>query len=127
MKKLVKLIRLSSKKAFIKLRNIWDISCIDLNKNFSVTNLFLKHISWSSKNRKIRDIIERLSSINLIEEISEKWKLTETRLEPKIEWYIYKCSYKINLKIWEIDFFMILWERINWEIILISVFLNYLE
>jgi hypothetical protein len=34
--------------------------------------LFLKHISGSSKNRKLKDIIERLSSINLIEEISEK-------------------------------------------------------
>ena len=127
MKKLIKLVRLSSKKAFLKLRNIWNIYCPDLNKDFNITNLFLKHISWSSKNRKIRDVIERLSCINLIEEISERWKLIETRIEPQIEWYIYKHSYKINLTIKNIDFFMILWERKNWEIILISIFLNYLE
>ncbi len=127
MQKLVALIRLSSKEAFKKLRSIWNIKCVCLNKNFTVTNLFLRHISWGSKNRKLRDIIERLSSINLIEKISKDWILTERRKSPKIEWYIYKYSYRINLLIWKIDFFIILWERNTWEIVLISVFLNYLE
>jgi len=79
MKKLVKLIRLSSKEAFRKLRNLWEIYSINLWKSFTVSNLFLNHISWSSKNREISDIIERLSSINLVELVSEKWELVETR------------------------------------------------
>jgi len=127
MKNLVKLVRLSSKEAFKKLRDSWKIYCNAIWKNFSITNLFLKHISWSSKNRKIKDIIERLSSINLIEKISLDWELVEERNQPVISWYTYKKSYKINLEISKIDFFIILWERVNWDIILISVFLNYLE
>jgi len=127
MKNLVKLVRLSSKEAFKKLRASWEIYCKAIDKNFSVTNLFLKHISWSSKNRKIKDIIERLSSVNLIEKIALEWKLTEERIEPIIEWHVYEKSYKINFEISKIDFFIILWERKEWEIVLISVFLNYLD
>jgi len=84
MRKIVKLVRLSSKEAFKKLRNNWKIYCKCLDENFIVTNLFLKHISWSSKNRKIRYIIERLSSINLIESISNNWILKEKRKNPII-------------------------------------------
>lgn len=69
-KKLVKLVRLSSKEAFLKLRNIWPIFCLAINKNFEVTNLFLRHISGSSKNRELFDIVERLSCVNLVEKIA---------------------------------------------------------
>jgi hypothetical protein len=127
MKNLIKLVRIASKESFIKLRNLWEIKCNSLWKNFKVTNLFLRHISWSSKWRKIKDIIERLSSISLIEKIAEKWILVETRKNPIIEWYRYEYSYKIKLNIKNIDFFIILWDRKTWETILISVFLNYLK
>ena len=59
MKKLIKLIRLSSKKAFIKLRDKWDIYCSPIEKYFKVTNLFLKHISWSSKKRLCQGLFPR--------------------------------------------------------------------
>ena len=127
MQKLVELVRVSSKETFIKLRSIWEIRCISLNKNFKVTNLFLRHISWRSKSRLLKEVIERLSSISLIEKIWEKWKLIETRNNPQIERFNYKKSYKINLTIKKLDFFIILAEKSSWELILISVFMNYLE
>jgi hypothetical protein len=127
MQKLVELIRVSSKETFIKLRSVWEINCKSLNKNFKVTNLFLRHISWRSKNRLLKDVIERLSSISLIEKIWEKWKLIETRDNPQIERFNYEKSYKINLTIKKLDFFIILAEKSSWELILISVFMNYLE
>jgi hypothetical protein len=127
MQKLVELVRVSSKETFIKLRSVWEINCNSLNKNFKVTNLFLRHISWSSKWRVIKDVIERLSSISLIEKIANNWKLIETRKNINIEKLNYSFSYKINLTIRKLDFFIILAEKSNWNIILISVFMNYLE
>ena len=127
MKKIVKLVRLSSKEAFLKLRNLWEINCYAIWKTFSVTNFFLNHISWKSRNRWIREIIERLSSINLIEKISCNWELVETRENIKIEWKNFKKSYKIRFIKQNIEFFIVLWEKENLKIILISVFLNYLE
>ncbi len=128
MQKLVKLVRLSSKEAFIKLRDLWYIYCKDLDKSFKVTNLFLNHISWSSKNREINDIIERLSSINLIEKISCFWRLVEIRKDIIIEnRRFFQQTFKIKYRINKFDFSIILWEKNGWEIILISIFLNYLE
>jgi len=128
MKKIVKLIRLSSKEAFLKLRNIWEINCYAIWKKFRITNLFLNHISGNRKNRSLIDVIERLSSINLIEKISVNWNLVETRKNITIEWSKkFKFSYKIKLIKNNMEFFIILWEKENKEIILISVFVNYLE
>ncbi len=128
MKKIVKLVRLSSKEAFIKLRNIWEIECTGIWKSFKVTNLFLRHISWWATKRSIKDIIKRLTSVNLIEKISRNWKLVEVReniiVEKKRK---FKKSYKIKYRIKDIEFFIVLWEKENWDIILISVFLNFLE
>ena len=127
MKKLKQLIKISSKEIFYKLRNLWEIECNSINKNFKVTWLFYRHISWSRKRRTIREIIERLSSISLIEKIAKNWKLIETRNNVKIEKFNYKISYKISLKIKKINFFIILAEKNNWKLILISVFINYLQ
>jgi len=128
MKKIVKLIRLSSKEAFLKLRNLWEINCYAIWKKFKITNLFFRHISWNAVKRNLREIIERLSSINLIEKISCNWELVETRnniiVEKKNR---FKKSYKIKYSFADIDFFIVLWEKDNNEIILISVFINYLE
>ena len=128
MKKLKQLIKISSKESFYKLRDLWEINCKSLNKSFKVTWLFYRHISGKSRNRVVRDIVERLSSINLIEKISLEWKLTETRNNIMIEkTRFFKKTYRIFLNIEKIDFFIILWEKSNWKIILISVFLNYIE
>jgi len=128
MKKIVKLLRLSSKESFLKLRNIWQIDCSAIWNKIKITNFFLKHISWKSRIRWLREIIERLSSINLIEKIINNWELVETRKNITIEWNkSFIASYKIKHIIKDIEFFVILAEKDNKEIILISVFLNYLE
>jgi len=127
MQKLKQLIKISSKESFYKLRDLWKINCKSLDKNFKVTWLFLRHISWVSRNRVIRDIIERLSSVSLVERIARQWFLIETRKDIQIEKFYYKFSYKIKLKIETIDFYLILAEKRNWNIVLISVFINYLE
>jgi len=128
MKKLVKLIRLSSKEAFKKLRNLWKIKCYAIDNSFEVTNLFLRHISGNATKRWIKEITYRLSSINLIEKIAMKWKLVETRKNIIIEWKRkFWKSYKIRYIQSKIEFFIVLWQKENWTIILISVFLNFLE
>jgi hypothetical protein len=127
MQKLKNLVKISSKENFYKLRELWEIKCFSINKNFKVTWLFLRHISWVSRNRVIRDIIERLSSIALVEKIAKKWELIEIRNKVQIEKFNYAKSYKIKLQIENIDFYLILAEKNNWTIILISVFLNYIE
>jgi len=127
MRKIIKLVRLSSKEAFLKLRDLWEIKCNSIWKTFRVTNFFLNHISWKSRNRVLREIIERLSSINLIEKIALNWELVETRENIKIEWKDFKKSYKIKFIKQKIEFFIVLAEKNNWELILVSVFINYLK
>ena len=127
MKQLIKLVRISSKESFKKLRDVWKIYCTELDIHFKVTWLFLRHISWNTKSRVLKDIIERLSSVSLIERIWKDWILVETRVDPKIEKKNYNFSYKINLMIEKIDFFIVLAKKANWEVILISVFINYIE
>ena len=127
MQKLKQLVKISSKEIFYKLRDLWEIKCNSIDKNFKVTWLFLRHISWISRNRVIRDIVERLSSVSLVEKIAKNWDLIEIRNKIQIEKFNYKKSYKIRLKIENIDFYLILAEKNNWTIILISIFLNYLE
>ena len=85
MKKLIRIVRLSSKEWFKNLRKKWSIYCNSIDRHFIVSNLFLNHISWSSKKRELRDIIERLSTINLIEKIADKWILIEERSDIIVE------------------------------------------
>ncbi len=128
MKKLVKLVRLSSKEAFKKLRNNWEIECDCIWRSFSVTNLFLKHISWSSKKREIDDIVERLSCINLVEKISNNWQLIEERENITIDKKrFFQKTYKVKIVLKEFEFFLVLWEKKDNSIILISIFFNFLE
>lgn len=125
MKKLIKVVRVSAKEWFIKLRDKWEIYCKAIDNNFIVSNLFFRHISWASKNRKIREIIERLSIINLVEKIWTKWELVELRKNIIIEENNYKESYKIKFYYKKIDFYIILAKREDCSIVLISAFLNY--
>ena len=128
MNKLIKIISIASKEWFKELRSKWPIFCNSLEKEFTITNLYLRHISWNTiKKRELREIIERLSMITLIQKIANNGELIETREEVKIEKFIYKYSYKISLTIKNIKFKIILWEKINWGIILISSFVNFNE
>ena len=126
MKKLVKIIRISAKEWFKKLRKEWLIYCSAINKKFSIWNIFLNHISWSSiKKRSIREIIERLSIINLVEGIALEWVVVEERgnlIFEKTKYFV--KSYKILLEIRWVKFYLIIWEKKNWDTVLISCFLK---
>lgn len=108
MKEISKLTEISAKKSFKLLREKWSYFCTELNSEIFITNLFFRHISWSSKKRKTKEKIKRLLIIPLVDEILEKWKLTETR---NLEWDIF---YKIFLEIKDMDFFLIILEK-KWK------------
>jgi len=108
MKEISKLTEISAKKSFKLLREKWSYFCTELDSEISITNIYYRHISWSSKNRKTKEKIKRLLIIPLIPEILEKWTLSETR---NLEWDIF---YKIFLKIKDMDFFLIILEK-EWK------------
>jgi len=124
MKKLIQIIRISSKEWFSKLKNKSPIFSDKLSKNIYITHTFYNHISWYKKVRPIREIIERLSIINLIEKIIKIWEITEIRENQKFEKSLFfKKTYKIVLNIKNIDFKIIVWEKKNWKIIALSCFI----
>ena len=127
MQNIVKLVKLSSKEAFIQLRNWWSIFCDSLNRDCAVTKIFYKHISWERKNRKIKEVIKRLSCISLIKKILSEWILTEERWENKVDWKYFQKFFRIYLKIEDMDFFLIIWEKVNLRLTLISVFIEFNE
>ncbi len=122
MKKLIRILRLSSKEAIKDLKFKNPIYCNSLEKNFSVTNTFYQHILWYKKSRINREIIERLSLINLVAKIANEWKLKEIRENWVFEWEVFDNTFKIILKNWWIIFNIILWEKKTWKIILLSCF-----
>jgi len=129
MKDLFRVVSISSKEWFKNLRNKCPLFCESLNKNFVITNIFLRHISWNTvKKRELKEIISRLSSISLIEKIAIEWKIVEIRKEVVVERKsFYNTTYKIWLKIKNIIFYIVLWEKKDWKIILISTFSNILN
>jgi len=124
MSNLNKIIKISSKEYFNELRKTWWIFFTQENKNIQVTNFFYNHISWNTVKREVREITKRLASINLIKGILKKWKLIETRIKPRIEWFYFKKSFKIQLEIESIIFNLVIAEKNNWKLILISIFTN---
>lgn len=69
MKKLTKVIRITSKIAFKRLHKQGKIYCSALNENVKITNLFYYHISGAAKKRSIQEIILRLSCVIIVDEI----------------------------------------------------------
>jgi len=124
MKKLIRIVRLSSREWIKELKKKNPILCNALEKDFSVTNTFYQHILWYQKSRPNREVIERLSLINLIVKIASEWKLKETRENWKYELEIYNFTYKISLKIWWLVFHIILWEQKSNKLILLSCFVT---
>lgn len=119
MKKLAKIIRISAKESFKNLRNGWPIFCKELKREIYITRVFFDHINWRSKEREIKEIILRLSTISLIQKILIKWKIREIRESEKFKYYWIK--YKTE---WEI-FNLILSKKINWwKTILLSSFIE---
>lgn len=117
--KIQKLTRISARKSFKILREKWPIFCKELNEKIKITNVYFDHISWNAKTRKTSEIILRLLMINLIEDILEKWKITETK---KNENFIY---YEIQYKFkWEVFCLVISKVKKSWNFILLSSFIK---
>ena len=125
MENLIKIIKIASKSSFKNLKKNAPYNCTILNKPIFVSNIFYKHISWYSKNRKIEEIIERLSIMSLIEEIALEWDIFQTRENTTYEKYdFYKTTYKISyLKEW-FYFIILIWEKWNWKLVLLSCFVK---
>lgn len=124
MDKLIRIIRISSKEWFKDLKFKNPIFCNSIWKSFSATNIFYQHILWYKKSRATREIIERLSLINLIKKIAVEWELKETRQNWIFEDMIFDNTFKIVLKIGAINFNIVLWEQKSWKIVLLSCFVK---
>ena len=84
-----------------------------------------KWVYWNKKTRATKEIIERLSLINLIVKISFEWKLDEIRENQKFEKTLFFIkTYKIVLNISWVNFKIILWEKEYWDIVLLSCFVG---
>ncbi len=125
MEDLIRIIKIASKSSFKSLKKNAPYNCTVLNKPIFITNIFYKHISWYSKNRKIEEIIERLSIMSLIEEIALEWDVFQTRENTTYEKYdFYKTTYKISyFKEW-FYFIILIWKKGNWKLVLLSCFVK---
>ena len=119
MKKVVKLTRISAKRYFKQLRAKSPILCTVLNKEVQITTIYFQHISWKSKVRKIKEVVLRLLMINLIDEILEKWKLSEKREKEKFIYY--EIQYKIE---WEVFCLVLSEMKKTWSLTLFSSFIK---
>jgi len=122
MEQLIKIVKISSKSSFNILKKNAPYFCTILDKNIFVTNKFYKHISWYSRNRKIEEIIERLSIISLIEEIALSWNIFQTKEDTFYEKMHFIKTYKLSYKIEDIYFIILVWEKDSWKLILLSCF-----
>ena len=122
MDNLIKIVKIASKSSFKTLKKNAPYNCTVLNKPIFVSNIFYKHISWYSKNRKSIEIIERLSIMSLIEEIALEWDIFQTKEDVFYEKSHFIKSYKISYVIENIYFLIIVWEKENWKLTLLSCF-----
>ena len=124
MDNILKIIRISSNKWFKILKKNSPYYCKSLNNTVNITRTFQNHISGYSKSRVNREIIERLSILNLIDDILLNWKIIEERKKWLFEWKEYKNTYKISFKIKSFYFILIIWEKYNWGFLLLSCFVK---
>ncbi len=120
MKRLYKILKISAKESFLKLRKESPYFCTALGKNISIGREFWNHINFS-KYRTIKEIIYRLSIISLVEKSLKEGILVETRNMQDSE----KISYRIDLRIKNETFCMVCLENIKRdEISLLSCFVE---
>jgi len=100
MKSLHQVLKISAKESFKTLRKYGPYSCKSLSQDIYVTNVFWNHINFS-KERSIREIIERLSIIPLLEKILKEGKCVKT-IEDR-----HLIFYRITLTIKHLSFSVI--------------------
>lgn len=118
----IKIIRISIKRSFLKLRNDSPLFCKAIWKNIWISNIYFNHINWEAKKRKLKEIILRLSIINIIDEILEKWFLYEKRSRKNENFIYYEIQYEIE---WEIFCLILSENKKSSKIILLSWFIKY--
>ena len=119
MKKIAKITRVAIKRAYNQLKDKQPLFCKSLNSDVKITRLYLNHINWSAKKRNLKEVVLRLLTVILVEEILEKWELVETRKTEEYEYYWIKHETD-----WEI-FRMVLSKRIwSKNIYLLSTFVQ---
>lgn len=116
---IIKIVRISMKKSFKRLKENSPVFCTILNKDIKVTNTYFKHINWYAKHRKLKEIIIRLSIINLIDDILKNWILSEKRNEECFVYY--EIQYEIN---WKVFCLVLSKNKKSAEIILFSWFVK---
>ena len=87
MKSLQKILKISARYAFKKLRSESPYFCGTLKEEVFVTRIFWNHINFS-KDRSPKDYLSRLAILPMIEEILKDGILKETREENNIFYHI---------------------------------------
>lgn len=86
MKSLHQVLKISAKESFKTLRKHGPYFCESLSQNIYITNLFWNHINFS-KERSIREIVERLSIIPLIERVLQEGQCVKTTEDRHLIFY----------------------------------------
>ena len=86
MRKILPLVKISAKKSFQLLQAKTPLLCNALQTQIQVTKLFFYHIALA-RNRTTRDLIQRLLTIPLLQDILSKGKLVETRIAGRKEYF----------------------------------------
>jgi len=120
MNKLLPLAKQSAKEVFFKLRKNWPYFCNAISSEILIWKSFFNHVAFNkNKNRKIRELLERLLIIPFIKKIIENWELTEKRDWEKSEEY-----YKISLNNWNNTFSIIIIKNKSYYFLL-SCFIDF--
>lgn len=93
MQNLHRILKISAKEAFKTLRKHGPYHCQSLSQEIYVTNIFWNHINFS-KERSIREIVERLSIIPLIERILQEGICVKTTEEKHLTFFRISLSIK---------------------------------
>jgi len=113
MKSLQKILKISARYAFKKLRSESPYFCGTLKEEVFVTRIFWNHINFS-KDRALHDSLERLSMFPLIETIIENGKII----------FSDKKFTKIYFKELEIEFLIIILKD-SYKHVLLSCFIKH--
>ena len=100
MKDIIYLIRISAKYSFRILRKNSPFWSSELHNDIQVTSVFFNHITSNHKGRKIKDTLERLLLIPLIEDIIQEGSIIEERQIKEKRYF--KVSKKISNKTFSI-------------------------
>jgi len=119
MKQIAKITRITTKKYFDDLKKKSWFFCNAINKKIKITWIYLNHINWRDRDRNVKEIVLRLLTIILVEDILKFWKLYETRKEKDFIYYRIHFEFK-----WEIFCIVLSEKKETSDIFLFSSFVK---